>query len=162
MLKSPASVSNFIAAAITLLNTPLGSALSSPLGRYCSRIARQTGSQSPEKRFRQMIRHLAQHDHLPDYHVEFDAFFYSVPHALIREQVDLRATARTIEVFHRGQRVAVHQRRYGGSPRHGTVTDHMPSSHRFRAEWTPERFQRWGRAIGPERDCQDFRVRAAG
>lgn len=23
--------------------------------------------------FRQMIRHLAQHDHLPDYHVEFDA-----------------------------------------------------------------------------------------
>ena len=29
-------------------------------------------------------------------------FFYSVPHALIREQVDTRATARTIEVFHRG------------------------------------------------------------
>jgi transposase len=84
-----------------------------------------------------------------DYHVEFDSFFYSVPHALIREQVDLRATARTIEVFHRGRRVAAHQRRYGGR-RHGTDPDHMPSSHRRYAEWTPDRFRRWGRSIGPE------------
>jgi hypothetical protein len=30
-----------------------------------------------------------------DYHVEVQGFFYSVPHALIREQVDTRATART-------------------------------------------------------------------
>ena len=35
-------------------------------------LLKKSGSQSPEKRFRQMIRHLAQHDHLPDYHVEFD------------------------------------------------------------------------------------------
>ena len=42
---------------------------------------------------------------------------YSVPHGLIREQVDTRATARTIEIFHRGKRVATHLRRYGG-PRH--------------------------------------------
>lgn len=35
-------------------------------------LLKKTGSQSPDKRFRQMIRHLAQHDHLPDYHVEFD------------------------------------------------------------------------------------------
>jgi hypothetical protein len=25
----------------------------------------------------------------------------------------------------------------------------MPSNHRFVAEWTPERFERWGRSIGP-------------
>jgi len=49
-----------------------------------------------------------------DYHVEFNSFFYSVPHGLIRSQVDIRATARMIEIFHRGKRVAVHQRRYGG------------------------------------------------
>ena len=35
-------------------------------------LLKKTGSQSPEKRFRQMIRHVALHDHLPDYHVEFD------------------------------------------------------------------------------------------
>ena len=83
-----------------------------------------------------------------DYHVEVAGFFYSVPHALVRAQVDVRSTARTIEVFHRGQRVAVHQRRYGG-PRHGTDRDHMPSAHRRYAEWSPERFRRWARTIGP-------------
>ena len=83
-----------------------------------------------------------------DYHVEVDGFFYSVPHRLIREQVDVRATSRTIELFHRGQRVAAHQRRHGGR-RHGTDPDHMPSSHRRYAEWTPDRFRRWGRSIGP-------------
>ncbi|MDX8462486.1 IS21 family transposase [Mesorhizobium humile] len=84
-----------------------------------------------------------------DYHVEFKTFFYSVPHSLIRQQVDLRATARTIEIFHRGKRIAAHQRRYGG-PRHGTDPDHMPSSHRRYAEWTPERFRRWVASIGPQ------------
>ncbi len=75
-------------------------------------------------------------------------FFYSVSHALIREQVDTRATQRTIEVFHRGKRVAAHARRYGG-PRHGTQTEHMPSAHRRYAEWTPERLQSDARSIGP-------------
>ena len=37
-----------------------------------SKLLLKTGSQSPEKRFRQMIRQLAAHDHLPDYHVGFD------------------------------------------------------------------------------------------
>ncbi len=84
-----------------------------------------------------------------DYHVEIDGFFYSVPHQLIREQVDTRLTARTVEIFHRGKRVAAHERRHGGR-RHGTDPDHMPSSHRRYAEWTPDRFRRWGRSIGPE------------
>ena len=35
-------------------------------------LLKKTGSQSPEKRFRQMIRDLAEHDHLPDYSVTFD------------------------------------------------------------------------------------------
>jgi len=83
-----------------------------------------------------------------DYHVEVQSFLYSVPHSLIRQQVDVRITTRTIEVFHRGRRVAAHQRRYGGR-RHGTDPDHMPSAHRRYAEWTPERFRRWARSIGP-------------
>ncbi|MER9158376.1 IS21 family transposase [Mesorhizobium sp. M0778] len=84
-----------------------------------------------------------------DYHVEFQSFFYSVPHGLIRQQVDIRATARMIEIFHRGERIAVHQRRYGGK-RYGTDPAHMPSSHRRYAEWTPDRFRRWGASIGPQ------------
>ena len=95
-----------------------------------------------------------------DYHVEFDGFLYSVPYALIREQVDLRATARTIEAFHRGRRIATHQRRYNGR-RHGTNPDHMPSAHRFYADWTPERFRRWGRAIGPDTEGLVIAILAA-
>jgi transposase len=87
-----------------------------------------------------------------DYHVEVAGFFYSVPHGLIREQVETRLTERTVEVFHRGQRVAAHQRRYGG-PQHGTVPDHMPSAHRRYAEWNPERFQHQARAIGPSTEA---------
>jgi transposase len=87
-----------------------------------------------------------------DYHVEVQGFFYSVPHALIREQVDTRTTARTVEVFHRGKRIAVHARRYGG-PRHGTQPEHMPSAHRRYAEWNPERFQRQAHDIGPNTEA---------
>jgi len=84
-----------------------------------------------------------------DYHVEFKRFFYFVPHSLIRQQVDLRATARAIEIFHRGNRAAVHQRRYAGR-RYGTNPEHMPSSHGRYAEWTPERFRRWAASVGPQ------------
>lgn len=83
-----------------------------------------------------------------DYHVEYERFFYSLPWGLIHEQVDLRATSRTVEIFHKGKRVAAHQRRYAGR-RHSTDPDHMPSSHRRYAEWTPERFRRWAAGLGP-------------
>ena len=83
-----------------------------------------------------------------DYHIEVHDFLYSVPHALIRAEVDARITARIVEIFHRGQRVGVHQRRYMGR-KHGTDPDHMPSSHRRYAEWTPDRFRRWAGKIGP-------------
>ena len=87
-----------------------------------------------------------------DYHVEVAGFFYSVPHGLIRLQVDTRASARIIEVFYRGERVAAHARRYGG-PRHGTQPEHMPNAHRRYAEWTPERFARQARDIGPQTEA---------
>jgi len=85
-----------------------------------------------------------------DYHVEIDTFYYSVPYALIRQQVDARFTTGTVELFHKGKRVAVHRRRYGGARRHGTLPDHMPPNHRNYSEWSPERFQRWGASVGPE------------
>jgi transposase len=94
-----------------------------------------------------------------DYHVEVKDFFYSVPHTLLREQVDTRATAHTIEVFHHGRRVAAHARRYGGQ-RHGTLPEHMPSAHRRYAEWTPERLPRDARGIGPNTEALIIAVMA--
>jgi len=83
-----------------------------------------------------------------DYHVEVEGFFYSAPHALIQAEVEVRVTARLIEIFHRGQRVGLHERRYMGR-RHGTDPEHMPSAHRRYAAWSPERFRRWAAQIGP-------------
>jgi transposase len=83
-----------------------------------------------------------------DYHVEVDGHYYSVPYPLVRKQLEARFTARTVECFYKGQRVASHLR----SPlkgRHTTVGEHMPASHRHYAEWTPQRLIRWAEKTGP-------------
>ncbi len=82
-----------------------------------------------------------------DYHVEVERHYYSVPHALLRETVWVRIAASTIEVFHRGNRVAAHMRS-SSDRRHTTVREHMPSSHRRYADWTPERIRRQAGEIG--------------
>ena len=83
-----------------------------------------------------------------DYHVEVERHFYSVPHALIRKPLWARLTARTVEVFDNGKRVAAHLRG-PGNKRHTTVREHMPSSHRRYADWTPERIRRQAGDVGP-------------
>jgi transposase len=82
-----------------------------------------------------------------DYHVEIEKHYYSVPHQLLRETVWARITARTIEVFYRGQRVAAHLRS-SSNRKHTTVREHMPSSHQRYADWTPERLRRGAAEIG--------------
>ena len=87
-----------------------------------------------------------------DYHVEVDKHYYSVPHALLRQKVWARMTDRTVEIFHRGKRVACHLR---ASPnrRHTTVTEHMPSAHRRLAAWTPQRIRHYAASIGPNAEA---------
>lgn len=83
-----------------------------------------------------------------DYHIDVHGHYYSVPHQLLHELVDARRTATTVEVFHRGQRVAAHVRddRRG---RHTTDPAHMPKAHREHLEWSPSRLIDWARTIGP-------------
>ena len=83
-----------------------------------------------------------------DYHVEVDHHYYSVPHALVGKQLDARASAHTVEVFHQGVRVASHLRSRARG-RHTTLPEHMPEAHRRYAEWTPERLVRWAAKAGP-------------
>jgi transposase len=84
----------------------------------------------------------------PDYHVEVDGCFYSVPYRLIRELIDVRLADRTVEAFHKGERVASHARSPGRRD-HVTVPEHMPSAHRRHAAWTPARMMDAARRIGP-------------
>ena len=69
----------------------------------------------------------------PDYHVEVDGCWYSVPFRLIRELVDVRVADKTVEAFHKGERIASHPSlRPSGC--HITIDDHMPSAHRRRTQ----------------------------
>ena len=76
-----------------------------------------------------------------DYHVDVEGHFYSVPYRFARTEVEVRLTGRTIEIFARGERIAVHMRS-SGNGKHTTVPDHMPSSHRRYADWTIGRIRR--------------------
>jgi len=83
-----------------------------------------------------------------DYHIAFDANLYSVPYNLVQELVEVRATPTTVEIFHKGQRVASHLR---GCGRGQTFTqkEHRPKSHQAHLEWTPSRMVHWAEQIGP-------------
>jgi transposase len=83
-----------------------------------------------------------------DYHVVYDDHYYSVPHGLLHELVDLRATEKTVEIFFRHKRVASYPRSYE-KHQATTLTEHMPSSHRAHAEWTPSRILEWMKKTGP-------------
>ena len=83
-----------------------------------------------------------------DYHVEVERHFYSVPYRFARTEVEVRLTARTVEIFARGERIAVHMRS-SGNGKHTTAADHMPSSHRRYADWTIGRIRRDAALVGP-------------
>lgn len=83
-----------------------------------------------------------------DYHVQFDRHFYSVPYTLTGERVEIRSTAATVEIFHRGQRVASHP----SSPQPyqaTTVNEHRPKSHQQHLAWPPSRLLHWAESVGP-------------
>src|ERR1035437_323617 len=68
-----------------------------------------------------------------DYHVEFDNHWYSVPYQLTQQEVEVRATAATVEIFHRGLRVASHARSHVAHVA-TTVNDHRPKAHQRHLE----------------------------
>ncbi len=86
-----------------------------------------------------------------DYHVEVAHHYYSVPHTLVqlRQPVDVRLSALTVEIYHRGQRVAAHLRSH---QRGGFTTDpaHMPKAHQAHREWSPSRLIAWAQTVGPQ------------
>jgi transposase len=87
----------------------------------------------------------------PDYHVTVEYMHYSVPHALIGRQVDVRMTSSSVAVLADGEVVAEHPRLRGRKGQYSTVVDHMPDSHRMQeSPWSAERFESWARRIGPE------------
>jgi transposase len=85
-----------------------------------------------------------------DYHVVVEKHFYSAPHRLIHQQLDVRLTDKTVELFQHGKRVAAHLRSHLPG-RFTTLEQHRPKSHQKHLQWTPSRILEWVRTIGP--DC---------
>ncbi len=83
-----------------------------------------------------------------DYHVALDHHWYSVPYQLTQQEVEVRATAATVEIFHRGVRVASHARSHLVD-RATTLTEHRPKAHQRHLEWTPSRLVEWAKTMGP-------------
>ncbi|MCP3946326.1 MAG: transposase, partial [Herbaspirillum sp.] len=84
----------------------------------------------------------------PDYHLEVEDHFYSVPYQLVGRELDVRFTASTVECLHRGQRVACHVRSYVPG-QCTTVPEHQPPAHRHHAEWTAQKLLKWAHESGP-------------
>lgn len=83
-----------------------------------------------------------------DYHIEVAGHYYSVPYALVREEIEVRITATTVECFQKGARIASHLRS-AQQGRHTTQKEHMPLSHQRHLEWTPSRIIDWAGKVGP-------------
>ena len=82
-----------------------------------------------------------------DYHIAFDHNSYSVPYQLRDQNLTVRATITTVEIFHGRPRIASHMRLHGrGGFR--TLLEHMPRSHQAHAEWTPSRIIDWAGKTG--------------
>lgn len=82
-----------------------------------------------------------------DYHIELEGHFYSAPHRLVKEQVEVRYTETIVECFYKGNRVASHPRSFVRG-RHTTTEEHMLKAHREFAAWTPGRIISWAAQTG--------------
>ncbi|HAU1564348.1 IS21 family transposase [Legionella pneumophila] len=84
-----------------------------------------------------------------DYHFVFDEHYYSVPYQYIHKTIEVRASGSMVECFHEGKRITLHTRSKKRFT-HTTLAEHMPSSHKAHAEWTPERIHRWALKTGED------------
>ena len=73
-----------------------------------------------------------------DYHVVVDRHRYSVPNALIGQEVDIHLTAGVVEICAGNERVASHKRSHVRNA-FTTVKEHMPPQHR-QAGWQQDDF----------------------
>ena len=83
-----------------------------------------------------------------DYHFEHDRRFYSVAVHFARERIDVRTTAKIVEAFHRGRRIAVHQ--LLTTPGEvSTLPEHRPIVHQRVLDGEPKELVAWSRTVGP-------------
>ena len=81
-----------------------------------------------------------------DYHVAVDKSYYSVHYKLIKQKVETRVSANTVEIFLKNVRIASHVRSFREGS-YSTLPEHRPSNHQ--GGWPPERLIQWAGETGP-------------
>ncbi len=84
----------------------------------------------------------------PDYHIEVNRAYYSVPYALIGAQLDVRVSAHAVEIFHQAKLIAAHPRA-SERGRRSTRDAHRPQRHVAVIENTLARVLERAAGIGP-------------
>ena len=84
----------------------------------------------------------------PNYHIQIERMYYSVPYEYIQYDVDIRLSKELIEVYFKDTRIASHKRLYGEIGQFSTLSEHMPDNHRLYLEHTPKNSREWAQTIG--------------
>jgi len=64
-----------------------------------------------------------------NYHICFEKNFYSVPCEYIKQELEIRITSFTLEVFYNELRICSHARLRGKPGQYHTIPEHMPEQH---------------------------------
>lgn len=83
-----------------------------------------------------------------DYHVQYDDRYYSVPHHLVGEKIELHAKSKTVEMYFHNKRVACHVRSYTYG--FTTIPEHMPTRHQKHHKVSQGSLMNWAKDIGDE------------
>ena len=84
----------------------------------------------------------------PDYHIEVERAYYSVPHLLIGHSVDVRLSTRMLEIFCKRKLIATHPRATVRGVR-STLPAHRPDKHRALVDESITRLIQRAEKIGP-------------
>lgn len=86
----------------------------------------------------------------PDCHLQVGLNFYSAPHLLRGQELDVRVTATVVEIFHQLDVVAQHfLLPPNNQGRYRTKLEHLPAAHLAILEFTPQQALRDAQAVGP-------------
>lgn len=85
----------------------------------------------------------------PDCHIQVSNNFYSVPYKYRGHELSARISQRTLEVYSKLERVAIHRLHISSRGRYFTTKAHLPGAHRAMEESTPQCILRDASAVGP-------------
>jgi hypothetical protein len=102
----------------------------------------------PIKRFEIFHQYLATVGRNSHVMLGADKHYYSVPSQYIRRKVKLQYSKSTVKVYHKYNRIAVHQRNLKAY-HYSTQQQNLPSTHQFLVNWSPQTFIQKAASIDP-------------